>query len=61
MWPRIAQGAERERLWGKLLRAGPAIAEYQAYTDRLFPVAVLKAADARTSDAVARTKCERVA
>ena len=59
--PRIAQSAERERLWGKLLRAGPAIAEYQAYTDRRFPVAVLQAAGAHTSGAVARTESERVA
>ena len=39
---REATGAERERLWKLLLEAGPAIADYQRFTQREFPVVVLE-------------------
>lgn len=39
---REATGAERDRLWRRLLEAGPAIAEYQTFTARRFPVVVLE-------------------
>jgi deazaflavin-dependent oxidoreductase (nitroreductase family) len=37
-----ATGTERERLWKLLLESGPAIADYQSFTARRFPVVVLK-------------------
>jgi deazaflavin-dependent oxidoreductase (nitroreductase family) len=43
---REVTGAERERLWKLLLRAGPAIADYQSFTQRQFPVVVLEPAPA---------------
>jgi len=36
-----AEGAERERLWRVLVAMSPAIARYQDFTDRRFPVVVL--------------------
>jgi F420H(2)-dependent quinone reductase len=36
-----AEGAERDRLWRLLLDMSPAIAHYQDFTDRRFPVVVL--------------------
>ena len=37
-----AEGAERERLWRLLLDMSPAIAHYQDFTERRFPVVVLE-------------------
>jgi deazaflavin-dependent oxidoreductase (nitroreductase family) len=37
-----AEGTERERLWQVLLAMSPAIAHYQDFTDRRFPVVVLE-------------------
>lgn len=35
-------GRERDRLWKRVLDIGPAIAEYQTFTERQFPVVVLE-------------------
>lgn len=40
----VVEGAERARLWSKLLLAGPAIGDYQSFTERELPVGVLKRA-----------------
>src|SRR5215212_8510065 len=40
--PRIAQGAERERLWMAMNEVWPHYAEYQDRTDREIPVVVLE-------------------
>jgi deazaflavin-dependent oxidoreductase (nitroreductase family) len=47
-----AEGADRERLWRLLLDMSPAIAQYQSFTDRRFPVVVLEPAPA--TDGAAR-------
>jgi deazaflavin-dependent oxidoreductase (nitroreductase family) len=39
---REASGTEREKLWGLLVKAGPAIADYQDFTQREFQVVVLE-------------------
>lgn len=38
---RVAQGQERERLWGLMAAQWPNYEQYQARTDRLIPVVVL--------------------
>ncbi|HLZ63081.1 MAG TPA: nitroreductase family deazaflavin-dependent oxidoreductase [Ktedonosporobacter sp.] len=38
----VAQGAERERLWAKLLGSWPIIADHQAKTTRQIPVIILQ-------------------
>jgi len=38
---RIAEGDERERLWGLMNEVWPDYAEYQTHTDRQIPVVVL--------------------
>ena len=38
---RIAEGEERERLWGLMNEVWPDYAEYQTHTDRQIPVVVL--------------------
>lgn len=43
--PRIAVGAERERLWSLMVREGPAVGVYPDFTDRELPVAVLEPMD----------------
>lgn len=42
--PRVAEGAERQELWGVFARAYPAIDEYTLFTDREFPLVVLSPA-----------------
>lgn len=42
---RLAQGAERERLWAVGMRINPAWDGYQRHTERLLPVVVLEAVD----------------
>lgn len=37
-----ASGAERERLWRRVVAADPAYAEYQARTSREIPVVILE-------------------
>jgi deazaflavin-dependent oxidoreductase (nitroreductase family) len=39
---RIAEGAERERLWSRQVEVMPGFAEYQAKTRRTIPVVVLE-------------------
>jgi deazaflavin-dependent oxidoreductase (nitroreductase family) len=43
--PRVAEGEERDRLWRRLADAYPVIGDYQRFTDREFPVAVLEPVD----------------
>lgn len=43
---RIAQGAERERLWSAVTRLFPRYLEYQKKTERVIPVVVLEAREA---------------
>jgi deazaflavin-dependent oxidoreductase (nitroreductase family) len=40
--PRLAEPAERERLWPRLVDMYPDYAEYQTFTDRTIPVAILE-------------------
>lgn len=40
--PRVAEGSERERLWGAFVRMYPQAEEYTRFTDRAFPVVVLE-------------------
>jgi deazaflavin-dependent oxidoreductase (nitroreductase family) len=40
--PRVAEGAERERLWEQLVGIYKPYADYQTYTDRRIPVVVLE-------------------
>jgi hypothetical protein len=42
--PRVAEGAERERLWAAMNEVWPHYAEYQERTDREIPVVVLERA-----------------
>jgi deazaflavin-dependent oxidoreductase (nitroreductase family) len=42
--PRVADGPERERLWGRLVQAYRPYASYATYTDREIPVVVLEPA-----------------
>jgi deazaflavin-dependent oxidoreductase (nitroreductase family) len=42
--PRVAEGAERERLWAAMNEVWPHYAEYQERTDRQIPVVVLERA-----------------
>ena len=42
---RLAEGAERERLWALLRDVAPAIEEYRHYTSREFPVVALEPVD----------------
>lgn len=42
--PRLAEPEERERLWPRLVEIYPAYAEYQTFTDRTIPLAVLEPA-----------------
>jgi F420H(2)-dependent quinone reductase len=42
--PRLTEPEERERLWPRLVEMYPAYAEYQTFTDRTIPVAVLERA-----------------
>jgi deazaflavin-dependent oxidoreductase (nitroreductase family) len=37
----VAEGAERDRLYGAIAAGNPAFAEYEKNTDRVFPVIVL--------------------
>lgn len=39
---RVAEGAERERLWRRLVEASPAVEHYRRMTDRELPVVVLE-------------------
>jgi deazaflavin-dependent oxidoreductase (nitroreductase family) len=39
---RVAEGPERERLWGKAVAIYKPYAEYQTYTERQIPVVVLE-------------------
>lgn len=39
---RIAEGAERERLWQQMVKIFPPYADYQQKTDRVLPVVVLE-------------------
>lgn len=41
---RVAEGAERERVWAKQKQDMPGFAEYEAKTDRTIPVVVLEPA-----------------
>lgn len=43
---RVAEGAERERLWDRQKQLMPGFADYELSTDRQIPVVVLKSADA---------------
>lgn len=40
--PRVAEGAERERLWARLVQIYRPYADYATYTDREIPVVVLE-------------------
>ncbi|OLT08349.1 hypothetical protein BJF90_12735 [Pseudonocardia sp. CNS-004] len=40
--PRVAEGAERERLWTRLVQIYRPYADYATYTDREIPVVVLE-------------------
>lgn len=40
--PRTVEGDERDRLWRALVEAYPSVGEYRRYTDRAFPVVVLR-------------------
>jgi deazaflavin-dependent oxidoreductase (nitroreductase family) len=40
--PRVAEGAERERLWRAFAAMHPQVDNYARYTDRRFPVVVLE-------------------
>jgi deazaflavin-dependent oxidoreductase (nitroreductase family) len=42
---RIAEGAERERLWKLMAEIWPAYDQYQLETDRLIPVVILERAE----------------
>lgn len=38
----VAEGSERDRLWRALVGAYPSVGEYTRYTDRVFPVVLLR-------------------
>jgi deazaflavin-dependent oxidoreductase (nitroreductase family) len=42
--PRVAEGAERDALWPRLVEVYPPYADYQSYTERRIPVIVLEPA-----------------
>jgi F420H(2)-dependent quinone reductase len=44
--PRVAEGAEREQLWPRLVGIYKPYADYQTYTERKIPVVVLEPAQA---------------
>lgn len=42
---RVAEGAERDRIWAKQKESRPAFAAYEKKTDRVIPVIILEPAD----------------